>query len=446
MHSSDYTLRVRQQPKYARVAIGKEKDRKPIDPPPIVQLTVSPRKDPSKQFLQNPYLILTSRLVSVRDEDSSPEEQHTAEPKESDLTGTVVSSLYSLKDTDNSQGGFFVFGDLSVRREGEYRLQFTLYEIKQDDFECWLLARVVSEKFTVYAQKHFPGMMESTFLTRSFSDQGVRLRLRKDSRSMTTRKRNHAVANTFDQIRSSQAGTAMYPGQNDVSPDLSPNGHAPGPFRRTNSLQDPSFPPTYVDRPRGSMGSRFQSDSPQMREMREYSSGTTYPNYGYNSNEPPAKRQRPDPSEGSHAYENEYPAYQQSGPRTVPVPLESLYTASTSGYQMGTLAAMSGHPNPLDPSPQFNQMPRIDTQLPSHHTGPNSATSNFSPNTQRSPGAGTYHYPPQPQPMYQSPASLGYPIHGTSPPLSQVNGLHGLGLPNLALEGADKQSTVNPGI
>ena len=34
----------------------------------------------------------------------------------------------------------------------------------------------------VYSHRFFPGMLESTFLSRSFSDQGVRLRVRKEPR------------------------------------------------------------------------------------------------------------------------------------------------------------------------------------------------------------------------------------------------------------------------
>lgn len=32
--------------------------------------------------------------------------------------------------------------------------------------------------------KNFPGMLESTFLSRSFADQGVKLRIRKEPRTM----------------------------------------------------------------------------------------------------------------------------------------------------------------------------------------------------------------------------------------------------------------------
>ena len=60
----------------------------------------------------------------------------------------MVSSLHRLKDVDNMgmtcwkslptefakplvDGGFFVFSDLSVKIEGEFRLQFSLYEMRK---------------------------------------------------------------------------------------------------------------------------------------------------------------------------------------------------------------------------------------------------------------------------------------------------------------------------
>lgn len=46
-------------------------------------------------------------------------------------TGSVVSSLYHLKDSENQNedAGFFVFPDLSVRTEGSYRLKLSLFEV-----------------------------------------------------------------------------------------------------------------------------------------------------------------------------------------------------------------------------------------------------------------------------------------------------------------------------
>ena len=60
------------------------------------------------------------------------------------LAGTCVSSLYRLKDQNNTgiiqssddrtsntaEAGFFVFGDLSVKKEGDFRLRFYLFEVR----------------------------------------------------------------------------------------------------------------------------------------------------------------------------------------------------------------------------------------------------------------------------------------------------------------------------
>jgi hypothetical protein len=127
--------------------------------------------------LKGPYFFVSCSLIS---DDETRSRSEKDEIKHG-LAGTLVSSLHRLKDTDNTDGGFFVFGDLSVKLEGIFRLQFTLYEVR--DKEVAYINSVSSGTFTVYAAKNWPGMAESTFLTRLFSDQGVRLRLRKEPRS-----------------------------------------------------------------------------------------------------------------------------------------------------------------------------------------------------------------------------------------------------------------------
>jgi hypothetical protein len=88
-------------------------------------------------------------------------------------SGSVVSSLYRLKDTSGKDGAFFVFPDLSVRMEGRYRLkvlparpllrsnfsQFTLFEVINS--EIHFCACTVSSPFG--ASSCFP----HSFLTRS---------------------------------------------------------------------------------------------------------------------------------------------------------------------------------------------------------------------------------------------------------------------------------------
>ncbi|KAG8626364.1 hypothetical protein KVT40_005309 [Elsinoe batatas] len=188
--SEDYDLKIRQQPRDALLAQdGKEKSRKPIDPPPIVEVNVREAADPIRQFLQSPYLFMTCSLV--------PADTQYADPNVADekgLCGSMVSSLHKLKDIDSKDGGFFVFGDVSVKRLGEHRLLFSLYELQKETLQVAFHRSILSDIFTVHPQKEYPGLEESTQLSRTFADQGVRLRLRKESRTMgagSSRKRSY---------------------------------------------------------------------------------------------------------------------------------------------------------------------------------------------------------------------------------------------------------------
>lgn len=67
--------------------------------------------------------------------------------RNADLAGTLVSSLHRVKDTENNgecsklnlqfhahewpDVGYFVFQDLSVRKEGDFRLKFSLFELQR---------------------------------------------------------------------------------------------------------------------------------------------------------------------------------------------------------------------------------------------------------------------------------------------------------------------------
>lgn len=86
---------------------------------------------------------MSCSLYDAQDDPPSPISPSTA------LTGTLVSSLHRLKDVDNTgkgptpwlengtgltcvlDGGFFVWGDLSIKIEGEFRLKFTLFEMRK---------------------------------------------------------------------------------------------------------------------------------------------------------------------------------------------------------------------------------------------------------------------------------------------------------------------------
>jgi hypothetical protein len=180
LEPGDVTLLIRQQPKEGLITTeGKEKSRKPIDPPPVVEIQVSEQRDPKKFYLQSPYLFLVCQLVSAESKIPVKLQGKCA------LTGALCSSLHRLRDSANTEGGFFVFGDLSAKMAGEYRLQFSLFDarLREPDRKCVFLATTYSAQFKVVQHKDFKGLEESTFLSRAFSDQGVRLRLRKEPRT-----------------------------------------------------------------------------------------------------------------------------------------------------------------------------------------------------------------------------------------------------------------------
>ncbi|KAE8347318.1 hypothetical protein BDV24DRAFT_146842 [Aspergillus arachidicola] len=176
----EFQLIIRQQPTRARVAGVKEKDRKPVDPQPIVQFQVIEKGNYLLQhYLQSPYYFMCCSLFDPVNDVPVPVPPSTA------LTGTLVSSLHRLKDEENSEGGFFVFGDLSVKLEGNFRLKFTLFEMA-DGSACYLTS-IISDRFAVSRPKDFLGMTESTSLSRLFADQGVKLKLRKKRRACVKR-------------------------------------------------------------------------------------------------------------------------------------------------------------------------------------------------------------------------------------------------------------------
>ncbi|KAI8969090.1 velvet factor-domain-containing protein [Mycotypha africana] len=207
-HEIEYQLTLRQQPKQSRMCgVGEKADRRPIDPPPIVQLKVIDNKLPPSErntYLQNPYYFMYASLMAA---DLDEELHLLKDGKTRSTTGSVVSSLYHLKDIDNTDAGFFVFPDLSVRMEGSYRLKLSLFEIiGKDVFHC---RSIISNKFFVYSAKKFPGMEESTFLSRSFADQGLKIRIRKELRQR--RKLNRITADSEDNYLNDPDATGKRP-------------------------------------------------------------------------------------------------------------------------------------------------------------------------------------------------------------------------------------------
>ncbi|KAK3718223.1 hypothetical protein LTR37_005338 [Vermiconidia calcicola] len=99
------------------------------------------------------------------------------------LIGQYVSSLHLSTDEFDEDGAFFVFGDISCREKGQYRLSFSLYDYAKDNSEASFIGNVVSEPLSVVTWKEYARVLEpSTNLTQALAEQGVRLRLRKTPR------------------------------------------------------------------------------------------------------------------------------------------------------------------------------------------------------------------------------------------------------------------------
>ncbi|CDH55318.1 velvet factor [Lichtheimia corymbifera JMRC:FSU:9682] len=182
-----YELVVCQQPLHARMCGFGEKDRRPIDPPPIVKLIVQQEQGPvDVQTLQTPFFVLHVTLWSA---DRVEERNIISNPPKCTrvLMGSLVSSPSLLKDPSGEQGLYFAFPDLSIRTEGRYTLRFSLMKLASSDFQTdaksRIIAQVFSDPFTVYSAKKFPGMTESTELSKAFAKQGLKIPIRNDVRA-----------------------------------------------------------------------------------------------------------------------------------------------------------------------------------------------------------------------------------------------------------------------
>jgi hypothetical protein len=104
------------------------------------------------------------------------------------LIGMNAVNACRLNDLDGKPGFWFVLQDLSVRTEGAFRLKFSMCDIGMGQGtngvvshgKCAVLATAFSEPFTVYSAKKFPGVVESTPLSKCLAQQGIKIPIRKD--------------------------------------------------------------------------------------------------------------------------------------------------------------------------------------------------------------------------------------------------------------------------
>jgi hypothetical protein len=108
------------------------------------------------------------------------------------LIGGLSASAFRLTDPDNKIGVWFIMQDLSVRTEGTFRLKMSFTNVGKicpesgnvtpviNHGSAPILATVFSEPFQVFSAKKFPGVIESTQLSKCFALQGIKIPIRKD--------------------------------------------------------------------------------------------------------------------------------------------------------------------------------------------------------------------------------------------------------------------------
>ena len=180
-------------------------DRRPVDPPPVVELRIyegpSIEKGKLITFEYNANFFLYASLQSARSI-AHGRVQNSALNNPPILTGVPASGMAYLDKP--AEAGYFIFPDLSVRHEGTYRLSFSLFEMTKEekDYDLepdeelpngvdWRMD-IETLPFSVYSAKKFPGLMESTPLSRTVAEQGCRVRIRRDVRM---RKRDTKAGN-----------------------------------------------------------------------------------------------------------------------------------------------------------------------------------------------------------------------------------------------------------
>ncbi|KAK9384020.1 velvet factor-domain-containing protein [Kockiozyma suomiensis] len=272
-----YTLKVVQQPIRARMCGFGDKDRRPITPPPCIQLIITDKAtgcEADIAKLDVSFLALTVELWSVDETTnlsivstlplssgaaattSFPQQQtyHNMSPSMpsvsaqsqaqrqsqrtptptfvappiKNLIGSVVATAFKLHDPQGNLGVWFILQDLSVRTEGEFKLKLSFVNLgsplalpsdaasrqntnspptssslasmqaasqSQDvtihngqpvmvvnTGTASIQATCFSQPFRVYIAKKFPGVIESTDLSRCFAMQGIKIPIRKDQK------------------------------------------------------------------------------------------------------------------------------------------------------------------------------------------------------------------------------------------------------------------------
>jgi len=190
-----YRMNIRQQPIAARACGFGERDRRVIDPPIVVQVSLAdfdPTSASDLAELRYPKVI-QCRLQSVPwgTDVTAVSDPSNANKLSRRLMGSLVASSMVCTDPEAPEsnnpnarlGCFFVIHDLSCRQNGLYKLQFSLMKIDIENLPIGgtlpILGTLESDVFEVFSAKDFPGTRPSTALTKALKNQGSSVSVKK---------------------------------------------------------------------------------------------------------------------------------------------------------------------------------------------------------------------------------------------------------------------------
>ncbi|KAL5036743.1 hypothetical protein RTP6_004269 [Batrachochytrium dendrobatidis] len=197
--TTSYTLCIVQHPLQARMSGYSIRDRRPLDPTPIVQVVVPDDISDLQSFEDSPFLVAQASLwkpdmhtelctaasapVSDLVAGTAPAPDLPPKSRNSQiLLGSIVVACQLLTNIAGERGLYFVFTDLSIRTSGFFRLQISLYDLRRATPRMRPVYEIFSNEFQVFTPKAFPGMSETTLLCKHFIRQGVRIHTRSDQK------------------------------------------------------------------------------------------------------------------------------------------------------------------------------------------------------------------------------------------------------------------------
>ncbi|KAH4710700.1 hypothetical protein HBI31_129220 [Parastagonospora nodorum] len=417
-----YSLQVIQQPERARACGSGAKssaDRRPVDPPPIVELRVF-ENDNEITFAYNANFFLHASLENART--IAPGRPSTT-PSFPVLTGTPVAGMAYLDRP--TPAGYFIFPDLSVRHEGKYRLSFALFEnlsevkdLDPDDPDVIFdgnhfvthRAEVKSAPFTVFSAKKFPGLSESTALSRMVAEQGCRVRIRRDVRM---RRRENKGSKDWDDYEGEEGYDRA---RRTATPD--------------NYSQPPNIP-LNPDRPRSISNASAHSLAPPRRpsmdDMPQYSQPAS--NYQQQMAPPPTPGYSQMPAYGSthQQYQSQYASPPSSSMMHPPqAPYSHQSQPVHNSYQNQPAMQMNqqyGYPNYQQQSHYEQPAPARQEAAPEYTHAPDYRRSSITQPPQQYPGPSQIISPYNSMDQYNRPQQMSQPLQPiqTSPHAHSVS-------------------------